>query len=287
MGGSSLAPDILADTFGPIGGYPRLFVLDSTCPAQIKELEAQIDIPSTLFIISSKSGTTTEPNAFYCYFHEKVSKERGAAMAGRNFVAITDPGTTLDKRGAGRIVPRVLSKTTRTSADATRRCRIVGIAPSAIAGYDIELAAGSRRSARCTPTTAPSTRAARRASVSARRSAASPSTDATSSRSSRIPRSRRSARGPSSSSPNPPANTAKASCRSRASRSALPASTPTTASFVYVGANLPDPEPGVEEKLRALEAAGHPVIRLDMNDDTISANSSTSGRSPSPPPASS
>ena len=106
MGGSSLAPDIIADTFGPTGGYPRLHVLDSTSPQQIKELEEQIEIPASLFIISSKSGTTTEPNAFYAYFHEKVSKHVGAAVAGRNFVAITDPGTTLDKEAKGRIVPR-------------------------------------------------------------------------------------------------------------------------------------------------------------------------------------
>ena len=106
MGGSSLAPDILADTFGPIGGYPRLFVLDSTCPAQIKELEAQIDIPSTLFIISSKSGTTTEPNAFYCYFHEKVSKERGAADGGTQLRRDHRSRDEARQGGAGRIVPR-------------------------------------------------------------------------------------------------------------------------------------------------------------------------------------
>ena len=97
MGGSSLAPDILADTFGRSDGFPELFVLDSTCPQQIIELERQLDIARSLFIISSKSGTTTEPNAFYAYFHEKVTKQIGAAAVGKHFVAITDPGTTLDK----------------------------------------------------------------------------------------------------------------------------------------------------------------------------------------------
>jgi transaldolase/glucose-6-phosphate isomerase len=82
MGGSSLAPDILADTFGTYEDYPALHVLDSTCPQQIKQLEEKIHVPHTLFIISSKSGTTTEPNAFYAYFHEKVSKQMGYARQG-------------------------------------------------------------------------------------------------------------------------------------------------------------------------------------------------------------
>ncbi|HEY2554998.1 MAG TPA: transaldolase, partial [Candidatus Cybelea sp.] len=90
MGGSSLAPDILADTFGDTPGFPKLYVLDSTCPQQIKELEEKIPLARTLFIISSKSGTTTEPNAFYAYFHDKVAKQVGASSAGRNFAAITD-----------------------------------------------------------------------------------------------------------------------------------------------------------------------------------------------------
>ncbi len=138
MGGSSLAPDILADTFGRCAGYPQLFVLDSTCPAQIKELEARIDPGATLFIISSKSGTTTEPNAFYAYFHEKVTKQVGATAAGRNFVAITDPGTTLDKearecgfRGDFENDPNIGGRYSALS--------FVGVAPSAIAGYDINL----------------------------------------------------------------------------------------------------------------------------------------------------
>jgi len=96
MGGSSLAPDIIADTFGEYDDYPQIYVLDSTCPAQIRELEEKIRIPQTLFIISSKSGTTTEPNAFYAYFHEKVCKALGSTMAGNNFVAITDPGSSLE-----------------------------------------------------------------------------------------------------------------------------------------------------------------------------------------------
>ncbi len=110
MGGSSLAPDIIADTFGHTAGYPHLFVLDSTSPQQIKELEAKIEIPSSLFIISSKSGTTTEPNAFYAYFHDKVTKEVGSAAAGRNFVAITDPGNETRQGSAGSRFPRRFRK---------------------------------------------------------------------------------------------------------------------------------------------------------------------------------
>jgi transaldolase/glucose-6-phosphate isomerase len=95
MGGSSLCPDVLQRTFGKLDGYPQLLVLDSTVPAQVMALERQIDPAATLFIVSSKSGTTTEPNVFMQYFHERVAKAVGAEEAGTRFVAITDPGTPL------------------------------------------------------------------------------------------------------------------------------------------------------------------------------------------------
>ena len=65
MGGSSLCPEVLKSTFGRIAGYPELFVLDSTDPGQIRALERRIDVARTLFIVSSKSGTTLEPNIFF------------------------------------------------------------------------------------------------------------------------------------------------------------------------------------------------------------------------------
>lgn len=95
MGGSSLAPEVMAVTFGKIAGYPELHVLDSTDPAQIRAIESRIDYKSTIFIVSSKSGTTLEPNIFKEYFFERAKQELGAAEAGNRFIAITDPGSKL------------------------------------------------------------------------------------------------------------------------------------------------------------------------------------------------
>ncbi len=97
MGGSSLGPEVLAQTFPKKTGFPRLHVLDSTDPEQVREMEASIDIANTLFIVSSKSGGTTEPNAMKDYFFDRVAKAIGAAKAGHRFIAITDPGSSLEK----------------------------------------------------------------------------------------------------------------------------------------------------------------------------------------------
>lgn len=97
MGGSSLCPEVLELTYGKIDGFPQLFVLDSTDPAQIKEIESKIDLANTIFVVSSKSGTTLEPNIFKQYFFERVKQAVGAAEAGRRFIAITDPGSKFEK----------------------------------------------------------------------------------------------------------------------------------------------------------------------------------------------
>ncbi len=91
MGGSSLCPDVLARTFGPQRGFPELRILDSTDPAQILAFEATLDVARTLFIVSSKSGTTLEPNLLADHFYERVRGAVGDAAAGGQFVAITDP----------------------------------------------------------------------------------------------------------------------------------------------------------------------------------------------------
>ena len=97
MGGSSLCADVLKHTFGAIEGFPELHVLDSTVPAQIEEFETRIDIKKTLFIVSSKSGGTAEPNALQRYFFGRVRRSAGSAEAGSRFIAITDPGTSLER----------------------------------------------------------------------------------------------------------------------------------------------------------------------------------------------
>ena len=97
MGGSSLCPEVLRVTFGKIAGFPELHVLDSTDPAQIKAFENEVDLAKTLFIVSSKSGTTLEPNIFKQYFFERVKQTIGADKAGSRFIAITDPGSKMQQ----------------------------------------------------------------------------------------------------------------------------------------------------------------------------------------------
>ena len=100
MGGSSLGPEVLAQTFDKQPGYPKLHVLDSTDPAQVRSLQASINLADTLFIVSSKSGGTTEPNVMKDYFFERVSETIGADKAGHRFIAVTDPGSSLQKVAA-------------------------------------------------------------------------------------------------------------------------------------------------------------------------------------------
>src|SRR6266702_2753338 len=98
MGGSSLGPEVLAETFARKSGFPKLHVLDSTDPAQVRAMEARIDIANTVFIVSSKSGGTTEPNAMKDYFHERVAQAVGPKVkTGYRFIAVTDPGSSLEK----------------------------------------------------------------------------------------------------------------------------------------------------------------------------------------------
>jgi transaldolase/glucose-6-phosphate isomerase len=97
MGGSSLCPDVLRNTFGPVRGYPRLHVLDTTDPATILGVRSRIRIQDTLFIVASKSGETTETLSHFAYFWDEVRATGKEAAAGRHFAAITDPGSGLDK----------------------------------------------------------------------------------------------------------------------------------------------------------------------------------------------
>ncbi len=97
MGGSSLCPEVMRMTFGKVSGYPELHVLDSTDPAQVLATEKKINLASTLFIVSSKSGGTLEPNIFKQYFFDRVQQTVGAEKAPQRFIAITDPGSKMQK----------------------------------------------------------------------------------------------------------------------------------------------------------------------------------------------
>jgi len=101
MGGSSLCPEVMRESFGKLPGFPELHVLDSTDPAQIKTIENKIDLANTLFIVSSKSGTTLEPNIFKQYFFERARQAVGDDEVGKRFVAITDPGSKLRQAAEG------------------------------------------------------------------------------------------------------------------------------------------------------------------------------------------
>jgi transaldolase / glucose-6-phosphate isomerase len=97
MGGSSLCPEVMQLTFGKNDGFPEFHVLDSTDPAQVKTVENKVDLANTIFIVSSKSGSTLEPNIFKQYFFERVKETIGADQAGRRFIAITDPNSKMQK----------------------------------------------------------------------------------------------------------------------------------------------------------------------------------------------
>ena len=97
MGGSSLGPEVLRQTFGSAPDYPALIVLDSTHPNAVEAVTRSIEPRHTLFLVSSKSGSTVETNSLYHYFRDLVEKDIGKTQAGQNFVAITDAQTSLGR----------------------------------------------------------------------------------------------------------------------------------------------------------------------------------------------
>lgn len=138
MGGSSLGPEVLAETFGKKPGFPKLHVLDSTDPAQVRAMEAKIDIANTVFIVSSKSGGTTEPNAMKDYFHEQVAKAVGPKVkTGHRFIAVTDPGSSLEKAAKKLSYARIFHGEPSIGG----RYSVLspfGLVPAATAGIDVK-----------------------------------------------------------------------------------------------------------------------------------------------------
>jgi glucose-6-phosphate isomerase len=154
MGGSSLCPDVLRVTFGSPSGYPELQVLDSTVPANVAHVEKSIDLDKTLFIVSSKSGGTTETLSFYKYFYSRLQKVKGE-RAGENFIAITDPGSGLEKlakeKNFRRVFPGASDIGGRYSALSN-----FGMVPAALIGIDLaDLFDRSDRMARASGAAAP------------------------------------------------------------------------------------------------------------------------------------
>ena len=154
MGGSSLCPEVLSATFGPVDGFPRLGILDSTDPATVRRVGDTLDPESTLFIVSSKSGTTLEPEVLREYMFDRAAGALGAAKAARRFMVITDPGSALEARAErdGYLaihhgVPSIGGRYSALSA--------FGMIPAAMMGCDVPgLLEGARRMAgTCSPET--------------------------------------------------------------------------------------------------------------------------------------
>ncbi len=139
MGGSSLGAEVIRQVFGNTGGYPELIVLDSTVPSAVRAVADVIEPESTLFLVSSKSGTTTEPIVLFNYFKGLVEKVVGKGNAGKNFVAITDPGTPLVKLAGNEKFRRVFLN----PPDIGGRYSILscfGLVPAALLGINIKMA---------------------------------------------------------------------------------------------------------------------------------------------------
>jgi len=135
MGGSSLCPEVLRQTFGQQHDFPELLVLDSTDPDTINNFKQQIDVRRCLFVIASKSGTTTEPNAFHRYWHNEVAQETD--KPGKAFVTITDPGSQMADTAAAEGFKRIFLN----QSDIGGRYSALsyfGMVPAALMGLDFE-----------------------------------------------------------------------------------------------------------------------------------------------------
>jgi transaldolase/glucose-6-phosphate isomerase len=261
MGGSSLCPEVFRRTFGHKAGFPELHVLDSTDPATVAAFEAKVDLPHTLFIVASKSGTTIEPLMFYKYFINRLRLVKGE-RAGENFVAITDPGTLMEAMATGDKFRRIFLN----PADIGGRYSALsyfGMVPAALQGFDFKplLDRAERAMHACAPAVPAADNPAVRlgaiigALANAGRNKLTLSTD------------------PEIASLGLWIEQLVAESTGKEGKGVLPvAGEPLGAPevygddrvFVHIAVGVTDPE--VENKLRAIEAAGHPVVRRVLND---------------------
>ena len=135
MGGSSLCSEVVRRLFGKREGYPELLVLDSTVPEAVMMLEAKLDLARTLFIVASKSGSTTEPVMFHRYFYDRVKSVKGD-KAGMNFIAVTDPDTQL-VQDAQRDRFRNIFLNPADIGGRYSALSFFGVLPMALAGVDV------------------------------------------------------------------------------------------------------------------------------------------------------
>ncbi|HUJ13793.1 MAG TPA: bifunctional transaldolase/phosoglucose isomerase [Thermoanaerobaculia bacterium] len=136
MGGSSLCSEVTKRVFGRRSGYPELLVLDSTIPDAVRNLEARLNLKRTLFMVASKSGTTTEPVMFHHYFYDRVKSVKGD-KAGENFIAVTDPDTPLVKEAERDKFRKVFINPSDIGGRYSA-LSYFGMVPAAISGVDVE-----------------------------------------------------------------------------------------------------------------------------------------------------
>ena len=153
MGGSSLGAEVLNQVFGRKAGCPRLHVLDSTVPSAIASVERRITYPHTLFVVSSKSGGTLEPNVLCEYFYDRVRANTGQE-AGSHFIAITDGGSSLERKAR----ESAFRHTFLNPSDIGGRYSVLslfGLVPASLLGIDISrlLASAAQMAASCGPDT--------------------------------------------------------------------------------------------------------------------------------------
>jgi transaldolase/glucose-6-phosphate isomerase len=264
MGGSSLAPDIMRETFGTVEGFPRLHVLDSTDPQQIRDIDDAIDLARTLFVVASKSGTTTEPDAFYRYYCDRVSKSMGANKCGRHFIAITDPGTELENEAKAQNF-RACFLNDPNIGGRYSALSFFGMVPAALSGYNINLLldrglgamAANEKSVPVKDASGVRFGAAIGALALAGRDKLTivthPSVRAFGAWAEQLIAESTGKNG-------------KGILPVEGEALAAPGEYGSDRAFVYVGANLPQADAETEKQLTALESAGYPVIRLAMND---------------------
>jgi len=137
MGGSSLAPEVFSLTFGVVNGYPELSVLDSTDPDAVSGYEKRLENHKTLFVVSTKSGGTVETFSFMKYFYNITLKKYGKEETGRRFVAITDPGSGLEKT-ARELSFRKIFLNDPDIGGRYSALSLFGIVPAALMGIDVE-----------------------------------------------------------------------------------------------------------------------------------------------------
>jgi transaldolase/glucose-6-phosphate isomerase len=148
MGGSSLAPEVFQQTFGSAPGYPTLTVLDSTHPRAVQGVLSRINLEQTLFLVSSKSGTTTETQSLFYFFWNQLKQLKNDP--GQHFVAITDPGTPLEQLAIERNF-RAIFKAPEDVGGRYSALSVFGLVPAALIGVDVEtILEGAQRMSRAT-----------------------------------------------------------------------------------------------------------------------------------------